>query len=61
MADGARKVVLAPITWLAAAPWRAFLLIFLLHMGVQAYFLRRTPAYLLPQAPMEVPACVGAL
>lgn len=61
MAERSKQSALAPIRWLAASPWRSFLVIFVLHMGVQAYFLRRAPAYLLPRAQMEIPQVALAL
>jgi hypothetical protein len=40
-----------------ARPWRAFLLVFLVHVGVQGFFLTKVPAAgLLPHTRWEVPA-----
>ena len=62
MADGARHSVLGPVRWLGAAPSRAFLLIFLLHMGVQGFLLSKTPPrYMLPYTHREIPAVARAL
>ena len=62
MADGVRQPVLGLVSWLTAAPWRAFLLIFLVHVGFQAILPREVPPwYLLPHSPMEVPAAALAL
>ena len=45
-----------------AKPWRAFLLIFLVHVGVQGYFLAKVPArYLLPHTRWEISAVAMAL
>jgi hypothetical protein len=42
--------------------WRAFLLIFLVHLGVQGLFLTRVPAqHVLPHTRWEVPAVAMAL
>jgi len=45
-----------------AKPWRSFALIFLVHLGVQGYFLSKVPArYLVPHTRWEVPAVAMAL
>jgi len=45
-----------------AKPWRAFLLIFLVHVGVQGYFLAKVPArHLLPHTRWEISAVAMAL
>jgi hypothetical protein len=45
-----------------ATPWRAFLLIFVVHVGVQGYFLAKVPArHLLPHTRWEIPAVAMAL
>jgi hypothetical protein len=45
-----------------ASPWRAFLLVFLVHLGVQGFFLTKVPTRLLrPHTRWEVPAVAMAL
>ena len=62
MTEGARVSPIASMARLAAAPWRAFLLIFVVHVGIHGFFLAKVRTDLVrPHTRWEIMAVAMAL